>query len=716
MELTHRLTYNGTTTTIQEPIGFDSLKVQISRHDYHGMGAESSMDALEFYGNAINIIRNAYATDIDSSIVYDVFDGSTVIYTGKLDLSTYKELRGDYHSISCQVGEIGAKTTFNNRTDTAIDLDDPKTVDGEEVIAPEWLELHIPKKSLLYTNFLKQTSDQRQPESGTIGIDSRVNRHVYLPIGETLNNEFGQIQQPYPFATDDPYNQDPQYTTDSDFEKKYGSNTIMHIDIKLSAIMYIDPAPSEQSVSVGFMLHAKDEDGNTLSGPYFFGGGMGEIEFEVELHGDLAASGGVKFFIELLFSQVGSYALPYDIYFMVQKGTYVKMTMYDTLEDDNIRTKMLLPFQALQTVTRAISENDLDIVSDWYVSMLSANPGGGALKAITNGYKIRGLFSDEENKRNMPLSFKDLIQSLDAQDCIGWGFAKESDMDVVRIERWDWFYQDTLLMELSNVAEINIEVDTNRIPTELQIGYKKYATQDQYNSIESPHGKRTFVSGIKAISKALMKESEFIADNYAIEETRRARTQVSETEETSYDESIFVFELIRISAQETYYAIGHTATDATNVGRASEFINAKLTPRHMASRWRDFLFSTNNNTPFRFTSGEINYRASFGVYPETQTDQGRTIKSLRPFSLTDPQVESDDITHTPAKFKAEKISFSYPLTIGQYNIIKNTPYGIIRVNDASGNSYDGWILDFKYTFQDGMADFTLIAKNNQVNE
>ncbi len=156
MELTHRLTYNETTTVIDEPIGFDNLKMTMKRHEYHGMGAEVSLDNLEFYGTAFNIIQTAYEADIDSEVLYEVYADQTEIYSGKIDLSTYCVKQGDYQSVSVKVGEIGVKTTFNNRFDTEVDLNTPTTIDGDSVESPDWLNLHIPMKHLLYTNKLKQ--------------------------------------------------------------------------------------------------------------------------------------------------------------------------------------------------------------------------------------------------------------------------------------------------------------------------------------------------------------------------------------------------------------------------------------------------------------------------------------------------------------------------------------------------------------------------------
>ena len=390
------------------------------------------------------------------------------------------------------------------------------------------------------------------------------------------------------------------------------------------------------------------------------------------------------------------------------------MLMYDNLEEtDPVNADMLLVHDALDVVTHSISENALSVKSDWYRTPESLHnagtTGGGALKALTNGYKIRGLFTDEnDNPRNMPVSFKTLIESLDAQDCIGWGFSEEDGTTYVRVERWDWFYKNNTVLTLTNVAEVNTDVNTDSIPTEFKIGYKKYATSDEYNSIESPHGTRTFNNGIKALTKALTKECEFVADNYAIEETRRAKKAKSETEETTYDESIFLFELIRktlVGQQYPVYSIGNTSISPQNVGRWSEFINAKLTPRHMAARWRGILFTANNDTPFRFTSGEINYKSSFSCYPESQTTAGVTTQSLRSFAETSPQTENDDITFLQSILKAEKISFSCPISVDQYKAIKAAPYGLVSVNGRLG-----WIHEFRYSFYDGMAEFTLIAK------
>lgn len=702
---------------IDEPIGFDDFKMSFNRSKYHGISAEVSETNLEFYGEAISIIKTAYQTDIDSEITYEVYSDQTLIYSGKIDLSTYQERQAEYQSISVKVGEVGVKTTFNNRLDTEVDLNTPKTIEGEIVESPEWKKLNIPIKHLLFTNYSKQAEDNSSNVGGSsygayVGEGRLANHFIVLPIGNNEVNEFGTISQLNPYAADDVSNFGFQYTPTSDHIDKYGENTQAEIDIHIEALLLAHGGwnPTQNNF-IRWHLELADNSGNVLlrgeeqrinkldvdfetttrSGTPF--------DFSCDLKGTINAFQAVKFYIRLdVDLGTATEQTFYAKQVTIKQGSFFKMKMFDTIEEsESVKTDMLFVHDALNIISHCISENQLAVKSDWYG--IENTLGGGALKALTNGYHIRGLFSDANNERNMPLSFKKLIDSLNALDCIGWGFDTENGETCVRVERWDWFYKDNVVLTLANVAEVVIDIDPDRIISELQIGYKKYATTDQYNSIDSPHGTRTFVNGIKAVSKTETQECDFIADNYAIEETRRARQQKNETEESRYDENIFVFELIKKASD---YEIGHTGLEAELVGNEREFINAKLTPRQMVTRWKNYLFATQNSTPFKFTSGEINYKSSFFPMPQYSGN----IISLQIFEDTGLKTtENDPITYLHAKYKAEKITFSYPLTIAQYEAVKVNPYGLISVNGMLG-----WILDFKYSFADGMADFTLLAK------
>ena len=164
MDLTrwsHYLIIGFVSHVIDERVGFYGLKTTIKRGDYHGISAEVSVGTLEFYNstnyNAATLIRDAYNADIDTEVTYKVMWQTEVVYTGVLDLSTYSESSGNATKISCKVGEIGVKTTFNNRTETEVDLNRATTMSGEALAhIPKWQNLEIPAKTIMYKNTMTQ--------------------------------------------------------------------------------------------------------------------------------------------------------------------------------------------------------------------------------------------------------------------------------------------------------------------------------------------------------------------------------------------------------------------------------------------------------------------------------------------------------------------------------------------------------------------------------
>lgn len=715
---------------IEEPIGYDNLQVALERHDYHGIGAESSIGTLEFYGVAANIIEQVYNTDIETQLLYKITDNEGEELKWLIDLSTYTMKMGKYKSVSCKVCEEGIKTAFNNRTDIEVDLNESKDA--------EWKSVNIPTKHLLYTNKTIRKVDHTYTTGGgninnfpdvgvLVGFGTNYSPILSVPIGgdDDVTNEFGTFTEGLiPYSTDYDIYIDPQYTPNEDHDEKYGYGTRTEVDIELKVTM--------QAQRNGTIWGDVDKDymtwqlvaydglvaatSNKVRITYQTASGdhrKNEWSFTCKLKTTSLASKPIKYYLVCdmyLDEEPNRYML---LHVTVHKGSFVKMTMYDEIEEKPSYTDVIMVKDALDIVAGEISDGALSAKSDWYE--YKSNIGGGALKSLTNGYKIRDLFTKDDNKRNMPISFKDMITNLNALDCVGWGFSNEDNQDCIRIERWDWFYRENQMLEIDDAEELTIETDTDRMITEFVVGYKKYATSDQYNSIESPHGIRVFTNNSKVVNKTLTKECEFIADNYVIEETRRDRFTKSETDSSSYDENMFVLEMIgqKVYTEDQDTGLGRmdfnveiksTATNAKNVGRVSEFINAKLTPRHMAARWKDYLFQMWNNQPLKFTSGEINYKSSFGVIP--YKDALYEIYSLQTFEDSSPQIENEDITFNPSKLRAEKLSFSYPLTIAQYKAIKKDPYGLVKVNGVLG-----WIKIFKYSFVDGIAEFTLIPKN-----
>lgn len=745
-------------TLIEEPIGFDGLKTKIKRGAYHGISAELSVGTLQFYNAAADIISAAYHAGIDTELTYRVVaEGDIEIYSGVIDLSTYSVTENDSRKISVKVGEIGVKTTFNNRSETEVDLNSTKTFSGLELAhKPTWRRLRIPEKSIVYTNQMKARGNvvwqQDTTPSGRFHLGDDYS-HFWVNITTTGVNqleEFGECTIMPDIAdsiggdyiggkTIGDYYQ-PFFAKNASWNEKYGVGSKYSCHIKgtfkfefLSSLFTNSPVSGIQEMTCCLALIKGDTTFGYVYADFHpimqtsavtLTNSNRSCSFTIDW--ELQNCEYQKLYLGLFMRNRNFYDVAgvYRVYnnqpecrATIYDGSFIEMRLTSQNKAKTIDADMLPVHEAANTIVEIISDNQLQVKSDWLgrpdsvvyptqppVGGGVAPCGGGAAKAITNGYKIRGLYSDADNQRNMPMSFKDYIEAMDALDCIGWGFVDEDGKTLLRIERWDWFYRPNVILRIDGVNETTRAIDPERVPTQLQIGYKKYTSNEDINAIDSIHSERTFTSGIKAVSKQISKLCKWIADNYSIEETRRKAIDTS-TEEFKYDENIFVFELK--CGYNGGYVSYSVATDsieqASGFAYNAEIYNARISPRRMAERWRSFLASMCSSSAFNLTSGKVNYTASYKTKPSQFFSYGWQRYLDAPESGV--LAENASIPNDTPKMHAETLKFKYPLTFAQYAAIKSDPYGIVVVDGV-----EGWIKEMTFDFSNGETEFTIIPK------
>ena len=404
-------------------------------------------------------------------------------------------------------------------------------------------------------------------------------------------------------------------------------------------------------------------------------------------------------------------------------GSYIRMTLKSKIQT-TVRADLLFVHEAINKIVECISENQLTCKSDLYArfdSIVNPNPsynpsimppfGAGSLKAITNGYKIRNLYSDSENERNMPMSFKDIIEALDAIDCIGWGIIEENGTMYIRVENWEWFYNNDVVLTINDPNEKTRAASNESVFTKISNGYKKYTTNEDYNTNENYHSERTFTSKVKAISKEASQLCKWIADTYSIEVTRRAKDDIDATEEFKYDENIFVLEIagdaMKSQQQVAYGVASDSIISASGITAISELYNARISPRRMAERWKQRLALFNSLSPLVLTKGTVNYKAKI------KCKQNEDLGSYYRFYLANANVsellaEDAQIPHVAPLMKAETLKIKYPLTLNQYKAVKANPYGLIVVDGEKC-----WLKEMQYEFKTGNTELTLIPKYEQ---
>lgn len=763
--LTHTL--NG--VIIEEPIGFDQLKTTIKRGDYHGMSVEVSVGELEFYGEAARMITEAYNTDIDTELAYVVkTQDGMVLYQGVVDLTTYNEKKSEYRSVAVSVGEVGIKTTFNNRSDVEIDLNSDKTFDGDKLAHAKYFNhLVIPQKTIVYKNENRQletTSYSSEPTTGNILQlpDDFSYAWLNLALDTIVKNEVGTMEPLFHLHTIPERNNvggyaEPMYRSS---ESEIEEDTIVKINISLNMSITMSGSPftnllqDNPAITINPKVIKNNNKLATTGGSYVF---IRKDDWSGERSLTLITSFSINkneldnLYVGIeLFNSNGKnnnyYNNPTQFSVKINSGSYVSMIFYSK-QKNTISAEMILVHDALNRIVECISNNQLTVKSSLYQNPTSSVNAGalgeGALKAITNGYKIRNLYTNDNAVRNMPLSFKDAIENLDAIDCIGWGFSKEDNKLYIRVEKWDWFYQTHKLLNIDNADNITRKFDDTYAITELVIGYKKYTTAEDISSIDNVHGERVFTTTTKALTKQKSAMCNFIADNYAIEETRRAAINLDVDEEFKYDENIFIFALKAESVLNynmlvsVPYDINHDHSGTFVI--PEDIYNGTISPTRNAFRWLQRLFCIQGLKAFKLTKGTVNYQANYSLkqtgegkyylqdsmgflpllgvttpddsYQEYQTKENASLQEIYYANVREddegvrtPIPSSDDIAISKV-FKAEEVSLKYPISIEQYQAIKDNPYGLVVVDGE-----ECWIKEFQYDFNSSEAEFKLIPK------
>lgn len=733
MELIHKIIHNTYETIIDEPVGFDTMKTTLKRGEYHGMSAQVTVSTLEFYGEVAHYIKSVYDEDIDAEIQYLVLDSvGNSFYSGVLDLSTLIEKQAEYYSVSLKIGEVGVKTMFNNRTTLDVDINAGKTINGTSLAKVSKNTIRIPNKKIIYTNLLEANEDVVWTSETTptgrykLGGDKSNHWINFALCEKPTYEEFGTCTPKADIADaifdeEDNVRQaiaseyyDPLIDVGTDFEDKYGVGSVYTLEMDLTVVVEAingDPFPHLDifwgkldpygSYDVKMVLMDK---GGWLNMPWSNPGWIIASSAQTKIANDkksatlnLKYTGkvsanstnkldklmlGIAFRNNLYYNDnVSIFDARNNVQEMkvtVKAGSYVRMTLQSEFTE-KVNTKVMLIKDAFNHVIRAISEKGLSLQSN----LLGGNSG---LLGLTNGYGIRGM-----NDKPMNVSFKDLIDSLDALSCIGYSVGDK----YVRVEKWDYFYNDEVILDIDNPNEKTLQIDTDSIITQFTIGYKKYSTNEDINSIDSIHAERVFSTGVKGVSKAVSKLCVFIADNYAIEETRRKSLQAT-SDEFKYDENIFVFELNKDSSK---YYVQTGCSNASDLIDYTTIFNTRISPRRMAEQWKErlSLFNTANN--ITFISGKVNSSASYKTY---KTSSNVYYGDLDGIAFKEDQT----ITRVTPRMRAEILKIKYPITAQQYQSIMYNPYGIIRVDGA-----DYWLKEMQYEVVSGETEFKLIPKN-----
>lgn len=737
-----------TTTTIDNPIGWDDAIIKISRHPvYHGIFFEYTFDSLQFVNDAADILKDAYDSDgveadCTISISWDC-NGEVILYEGKFNFHKYKYTcayeRGCW--VDIPIENDGALMKLWNRIDQKVDLDSLLAFDGLTVMdayAGLGSVISIPAKGILKkvrTELQNEnTADITTTDTAFTNFANGTRRTIAgystVPFDVITLNEFSYIYQDA--AQDFIQNANfgsggPQVVQNfENLEISYGSN-VFNIELELNGeIEFIVTGGGSNEISFAsdcFIRIAKvagDPDvtpATTIATQLLVATGTlllpgtHTYPFLFYYSGTHTLAYNEKIYLYVNYGlERPLTANVYEINQTFSEGNYLKVSTVSLTEPTN--AKLYLINESLSRTTESITDGEMLVYSDYFGRTdadpyTSASDGCGGLEAITNGLLLRNVPIVGVNNPQMFVSLKQLLEGLNNIHCIGMGIeddAARPGYSLLRVEQFEYFYKNSIIMQCPFVNTLEVTSDESSFISVLKCGYKKYEGEE-FNGIDEFLSSREYRSTLSCNKKELDITCEFVASGYAIEITRNKYT---DTKDWRFDNDIFIICLKRDGGIEVEQ--GNLNTN-DNIIDPSTIINYRISPLRNALRWAKIILSqyisTSSDAKFVFTSGTGNY------FAEGILEDGCILEQDSTANAENAEI-SEDIFELSADatplWLPEKVKFAYPITVAEYNVIKANPYGKIAYSFANESLRYGWIETIDYKANEGIAEFVLIPE------
>jgi hypothetical protein len=285
-----------------------------------------------------------------------------------------------------------------------------------------------------------------------------------------------------------------------------------------------------------------------------------------------------------------------------------------TISEDTT-TKAFLTHDVMSAITDRITDEPnlfySEYIGNTYTSRAYGSEGCGSLLANAKGLHIRGY---DLTAKPFFKSAQDWWQGINPIHNLGLGYEKLSGVDVIRVERKEYFYDDSATsVLLSNVRKIKRSYDQEHQFNQIEIGYEKWQSQAASGTgtpsgIDDPQTKRTFNSRFKKVGKKLTIFSKWVAASLTLETTRRIGNLKSTN--YTYDDETFVIAL-KSNGDGTFTPeLDENFTTLTNLSNSDTRYNSRLTPGRNLLRWMNYVsgcLQSYLSSTFKFSSGEGNF-------------------------------------------------------------------------------------------------------------
>jgi hypothetical protein len=286
---------------------------------------------------------------------------------------------------------------------------------------------------------------------------------------------------------------------------------------------------------------------------------------------------------------------------------------------------------------------------------------------------------------------------------LGLGYETIDGVEVMRCEEKEHFYNETIIVYISNVREITRAYDEEVMIKTFRAGYKKWQSEN-FSGIDDPQTKHTYASRLQKSGKDLTMESEFIAASLAIETTRRTTKQKSADYKFDDDTFIIAVRSVETSPDATYIPeTDEKFQSVTNLLNPETRYNLLLTPARNTLRWLKWIAGGLQNyvgSFLKFVSGEGNYdmTSNYGLSDGCDEYDG-DLSEKQDLEVT------DDYIH-----RGEVYEMRFKLEFEDYLTIRDNRKNAIGISQTDSDHKAFFIKNLEYKLFDGVCTLTAWPK------
>lgn len=382
-------------------------------------------------------------------------------------------------------------------------------------------------------------------------------------------------------------------------------------------------------------------------------------------------------------------------------------------------TKALMAFEMMQSVLDGIGSNfqNIKLKSNLLGRTEIGYPSNGcaSLIAYTNGYQIRGF---DNVSRPMQTCLADRLTSLNALHCIGLGYElDENNNYYVRIEGFEYFYQDVEIILFDQVSDYFEDIDTSLIFNEIEIGYNKYTNNlpSSSNTLDEFCTLHDYLTPIISFKQKFSQKCKDVFSGYAIELTRRIQQANQPNDSWTYDEDIFGISCLQDLSGNYVPEKNENFTVSGVLGPDSVY-NVRYSVKRMLDRWHKWLnsgFAYKSltdiliNTYTALNGDLVSQEIDGGICGSSQQFKESSNLYLAEYGSFEKKFFPTTITFKKRinwdTFRLLKRCFQGQDTTGKNN-------GYISVVDPTGVTQQGYLTELSYNPESELGSFTLRKK------